>query len=161
MGIGGFGGFAGLGVARSEGWLGGVAAGIAARLRIDPLIVRGVLVVTALFGLPVIFLYAVAWALLPDADGRTHARDLVRRDYQPVQWGILATAVVGLVPTAPVTGAVFGFGVAPTVVTLISDWFGGEAHIRDGLTVVTLVTSVVASAGFLLAASAHRKRLPG
>ena len=35
---------AGLGVARSEGWLGGVAAGIAARLRIDPLIVRGVLV---------------------------------------------------------------------------------------------------------------------
>ena len=101
---------AGLGVARSEGWLGGVAAGIAARLRIDPLIVRGVLVVAALFGLPVIFLYAAAWALLPDVDGRVHLRDLLRRDYQPVQWGILAMAVIGLFPTAPLTGRLFGLG---------------------------------------------------
>lgn len=101
---------AGLGVARSEGWLGGVAAGIAARLRVDPLIVRGVLVVAALFGLPVIFLYAAAWALLPDLDGRVHLRDLLRRDYQPVQWGILAMAVIGLFPTAPLTGRLFGLG---------------------------------------------------
>ena len=101
---------AGLGVARSEGWLGGVAAGIAARLRIDPLIVRGVLVVAALFGLPVIFLYAAAWALLPDVDGRVHVRDLLRRDYQPVQWGILAMAVIGLFPTAPLAGRLFGLG---------------------------------------------------
>lgn len=101
---------AGLGVARSEGWLGGVAAGIAARLRIDPLIVRGILVVAALFGLPVIFLYAVAWALLPDIDGRVHVRDLLRRDYQPVQWGILAMAVIGLFPTAPLAGRFFGLG---------------------------------------------------
>ena len=101
---------AGLGVARSEGWLGGVAAGIAARLRIDPLIVRGVLVVAALFGLPVIFLYAAAWALLPDIDGRVHVRDLLRRDYQPVQWGILAMAVIGLFPTAPLAGRLFGLG---------------------------------------------------
>lgn len=101
---------AGLGVARSEGWLGGVSAGIAARLRIDPLIVRGVLVVAALFGLPVIFLYAAAWALLPDVDGRVHVRDLLRRDYQPVQWGILAMAVIGLFPTAPLAGRLFGLG---------------------------------------------------
>ncbi|MEU4015047.1 PspC domain-containing protein [Microbacterium sp. NPDC028030] len=101
---------AGLGVARTEGWLGGVAAGIAARLRIDPLIVRGVLVVAALFGLPVIFLYAAAWALLPDVDGRVHVRDLLRRDYQPVQWGILAMAVIGLFPTAPLAGRLFGLG---------------------------------------------------
>jgi phage shock protein PspC (stress-responsive transcriptional regulator) len=101
---------AGLGVARTEGWLGGVSAGIAARLRIDPLIVRGVLVVAALFGLPVIFLYAAAWALLPDVDGRVHVRDLLRRDYQPVQWGILAMAVIGLFPTAPLAGRLFGLG---------------------------------------------------
>lgn len=101
---------AGIGVARSEGWLGGVAAGIAARLRIDPLIVRGVLVVAALFGLPVIFLYAVAWVLLPDVDGRVHARDLLQRNYQPVQLGILAMAIVGLLPTAPLTGRLFGLG---------------------------------------------------
>ncbi|QNA93475.1 PspC domain-containing protein [Microbacterium sp. Se5.02b] len=87
-----------------------MAAGIAARLRIDPLIVRGVLVVAALFGLPVIFLYAAAWALLPDVDGRVHVRDLLRRDYQPVQWGILAMAVIGLFPTAPLAGRLFGLG---------------------------------------------------
>jgi phage shock protein PspC (stress-responsive transcriptional regulator) len=95
---------AGLGIARSDGWIGGVAAGIAARLRIDPLIVRGVLVVAALFGLPVVFLYAVAWMLLPDADGRIHARDLVHGDFQPVQIGILVTALIGLIPSAPVIG---------------------------------------------------------
>ena len=66
--------------------------------------------VAALFGLPVIFLYAAAWALLPDVDGRVHVRDLLCRDYQPVQWGILAMAVIGLFPTAPLAGRLFGLG---------------------------------------------------
>ncbi|NGY05844.1 MFS transporter [Solimonas terrae] len=79
---------------------------------------------------------------------------------------ITATALAVLLPNElrgvclgafVVVGAVFGFGVAPTVVTLVSDLFGGEAHIRDGLTVVTLVTSVVASIGFLVATRAGRK----
>ncbi|MFK4850276.1 PspC domain-containing protein [Microbacterium sp. ZW T6_19] len=131
---------AGLGVARSEGWLGGVSAGIAARLRIDPLIVRGVLVVAALFGLPVIFLYALAWALLPDADGRTHARDLMRRDYQPVQLGILAMAVIGLIPTAPLTGTVFGLGYVNWSALSILSWIAGL-----GIVVVLLVLIVRAA----------------
>ncbi|GAA2945742.1 hypothetical protein GCM10010458_33910 [Microbacterium luteolum] len=116
---------AGLGVARSDGWLGGVAAGIAARLRIDPLIVRGVLVVAALFGLPVIFLYALAWALLPDIDGRVHLRDLLRQEYQPVQLGILGMAVVGLIPTAPLTGRLFGFGYESWSALALFGWIVG------------------------------------
>lgn len=116
---------AGLGVVRSDGWLGGVAAGIAARLRIDPLIVRGVLVVAALFGLPVIFLYAVAWALLPDIDGRVHLRDLLRQNYQPVQLGILGMAIVGLVPTAPLTGRLFGFGYESWSALALFGWIVG------------------------------------
>jgi phage shock protein PspC (stress-responsive transcriptional regulator) len=116
---------AGLGVARSDGWLGGVAAGIAARLRIDPLIVRGVLVIAALLGLPVIFLYAVAWALLPDIDGRVHARDLLRQKYQPVQLGILGMAIVGLVPTAPLTGRLFGFGYESWSALALFSWIVG------------------------------------
>jgi len=92
---------AGLGVARSDGWIGGVAAGIASRLRIDPLIVRGVLVVTALFGLPMIFLYALAWALLPDPDGRIHLRELVRGRFEPAQLGILAGLLVGMLAVTP------------------------------------------------------------
>ncbi|KQR49039.1 hypothetical protein ASF87_09530 [Microbacterium sp. Leaf161] len=116
---------AGLGVVRSDGWLGGVAAGIAARLRIDPLIVRGVLVVAALFGLPVIFLYALAWALLPDLDGRVHVRDLLRRDYEPVQLGLLGMAIVGLIPTAPLTGRLFGFGYESWSALAVFSWIVG------------------------------------
>ncbi|WEK60818.1 MAG: PspC domain-containing protein [Candidatus Microbacterium colombiense] len=113
---------AGLGIARSDGWLGGIAAGIAARLRIDPLIVRGVLVIAALFGLPVIFLYAIAWALLPDADGRIHARDLLNRDFQPVQVGILVMAIIGLIPTAPLTGRLFGLGYESWSALAVLSW---------------------------------------
>ncbi|MFC7788833.1 PspC domain-containing protein [Microbacterium sp. MAHUQ-60] len=96
---------AGLGIARSDGWIGGVAAGIAARLRIDPLIVRGVLVVATLFGLPMIFLYAVAWALLPDPEGRIHLRELLRGRFEPAQLGILAGLLVGMLTVAPLSGA--------------------------------------------------------
>ncbi|MCB8045790.1 PspC domain-containing protein [Microbacterium oxydans] len=136
---------AGLGVARSEGWLGGVAAGIAARLRIDPLIVRGVLVVAALFGLPVIFLYAAAWALLPDIDGRVHLRDLLRRDYQPVQWGILAMAVIGLFPTAPLAGRLFGLG--------YGDW--------SALSLLSWIVGLVLVAGLLFLIVRAASRTPG
>jgi len=95
---------AGLGIARSDGWIGGVAAGIASRLRIDPLIVRGVLVVTALFGLPMIVLYAVAWALLPDPEGRIHLRELLRGRFEPAQLGILAGLLVGMLTVTPTAG---------------------------------------------------------
>ncbi len=95
---------AGLGVARSDGWIGGVAAGIASRLRIDPLIVRGVLVVTALFGLPMIFLYAAAWALLPDPEGRIHLRELLRGRFEPAQLGIFAGLLVGMLTVTPTAG---------------------------------------------------------
>ncbi|TCJ23606.1 PspC domain-containing protein, partial [Microbacterium sp. PI-1] len=136
---------AGLGVARSEGWLGGVASGIAARLRIDPLIVRGILVVAALFGLPVIFLYAAAWALLPDIDGRVHLRDLFRRDYQPAQWGILAMAVIGLFPTAPLAGRLFGLG--------YDGW--------SALSVVSWIVGLVLVAGLLFLIVRAMRRTPG
>lgn len=116
---------AGLGIARSDGWLGGVCAGIAARLRIDPLIVRGVFVVAALFGLPAIFLYAAAWALLPDADGRIHTRDLLAQDFQPTQLGILGMAIVGLLPTAPITGSLFGVWYADWTALSVLGWIVG------------------------------------
>lgn len=79
---------------------------------------------------------------------------------------ITATAIAVLVPNELrgvclgafiVVGAVFGLGIAPTAVTLVSDLFGGEAHVRSGLTVVTLVTSVIASIGFILAGRAGRR----
>lgn len=128
---------AGLGVARSEGWVGGVAAGIAAQLRIDPLIVRGVLVVATLCGLPLILLYAIAWALLPDAEGRIHARALLHGRFEPAQLGILAGIVIGLLTlwplsalalffrllTGPYNGYDYGFG-GPTPLSVLGFLFG-------------------------------------
>ncbi|WP_181905692.1 PspC domain-containing protein [Microbacterium bovistercoris] len=91
---------AGLGLARSDGWVGGVCAGIAARLRIDPLIVRGILLVVTLFGFPLSFLYALAWALLPDAEGRIHLRELLHGRFEAAQLGILALVALAFLPVA-------------------------------------------------------------
>ena len=74
----------GLGVVRSDGWLGGVCAGIAYRLGIDPLIVRGIVVVAGILGVPVLLLYAAAWALLPDRDGRIHLQRLFEGEFEPL-----------------------------------------------------------------------------
>ncbi|MCI2957404.1 PspC domain-containing protein [Agromyces atrinae] len=76
------------GIERRAGWLGGVCAGIAARLGIDPLIVRGVAVVAAVLAAPVFFLYAAGWLLLPDTDGRIHLERLLRGKFDPALIGI-------------------------------------------------------------------------
>ncbi len=59
-----------------------------------------------------------------------------------------------------VLGAVVGLGLAPTLVTLVSELFGGESHIRYGLTAVTLVTSVIAAYGFIRAMRAAEPVAP-
>lgn len=68
----------GLGLYRSEErWIGGVAGGIAARFGLDPLLVRGLFLVTLLLGGFGLAVYAVAWALLPEQrDGRIHLEGL-------------------------------------------------------------------------------------
>lgn len=63
-----------LGYVRADGWFGGVAAAIARRIGVDPLILRGAFVVTTLLGFPSLWVYAFAWALLPDEDARSTFR---------------------------------------------------------------------------------------
>lgn len=89
------------GVQRQDGWLGGVAAGIAARVRVDPLVIRGILAVTAILGLPMLLLYAIAWALLPDTQDRVPLQRLFQRRPGPELVGILVLAIVGLLPVVP------------------------------------------------------------
>jgi phage shock protein PspC (stress-responsive transcriptional regulator) len=79
----------GLALDRQPGWIGGVCAGIAARIGIDPVIVRGIAVVIAVLGGPVVLLYAVAWLLLPTREGSIHLQNLTR--------GVLDRAVPGIV----------------------------------------------------------------
>ena len=87
-----------LGLPRRAGWLGGVCAGIGARLGIDPLIVRGIVVVIAVFGAPLVLLYAIAWLLLPDAEGEIHLERLLRGTVDPAIVGIAVMGVIGMLP---------------------------------------------------------------
>ncbi|WP_053354123.1 PspC domain-containing protein [Leucobacter musarum] len=69
----------GLDVTRGpDRWLAGVAGGVAERLKLDPIIVRGVFVVLALLGGPGILIYLIGWLLLPDTDGRIHVEQIIR-----------------------------------------------------------------------------------
>jgi len=68
----------GLDVPRRPGWIGGVAAGLAEKLGLDVILVRGILVVVAVLGGPAILLYAVAWFLLPGPDDTIPAQELGR-----------------------------------------------------------------------------------
>jgi len=83
---------------RQHGWVGGVCAGVAQRLGIDPIIVRGIAVVVAVLGGPAFLLYAAAWLLLPDADDRIHLERLTRGDFDPANVGIGALVVLSLLP---------------------------------------------------------------
>ncbi len=156
----------GLGVVRADGWLGGVCGGIAARLRIDPAIVRGIVVVAAVLGLPMFLLYAIAWALLPDLDGRIHLQQLFRKQWDPALTGILILVVLTVVPVLPwfwsllfwpLWGAVsgggypaggiqYGWELLPSWLTVLLGW---------GLTIV-----VVGGLVFLAARAARRTRTP-
>ena len=55
-----------------------------------------------------------------------------------------------------VVAAVIGLGAAPTLVTLVSDALGGEAHVREGLTIVGLAASALSAFGFVRAVRRER-----
>jgi phage shock protein PspC (stress-responsive transcriptional regulator) len=76
-------------------WIGGVASGIAHRLGIDPLIVRGVFIVLSIFAGIGVLLYGVAWALLPEPDGRIHAQEAGAGRWSTGMTGALITTVIG------------------------------------------------------------------
>ncbi len=77
-------------------WIGGVASGIAHRFGIDPLIVRGIFIVLALFAGVGVLLYGVAWALLPEPDGRIHVQEAAAGRWSGGMTGALITTIIGL-----------------------------------------------------------------
>jgi phage shock protein PspC (stress-responsive transcriptional regulator) len=87
-----------IGITRQPGWIGGVAVGIADRLGIDPLIVRGILIVVAIVGAPATLLYAIAWLLLPDAKGKIHLEELIRGRFDTPMIGIAVLFAISLLP---------------------------------------------------------------
>jgi phage shock protein PspC (stress-responsive transcriptional regulator) len=90
----------GLGINREPGWIGGVCAGVATRLGIDPIIVRGVVVVVALLGGPALLLYAAAWLLLPDLNNRIHLERLIRGEFDSAVVGVGVLFLLALLPVS-------------------------------------------------------------
>lgn len=99
-GSGFFGWLRGIGVIRENGWLGGVCGGIAARIGIDPIIVRGIVVVVALLGGPAFLFYAAAWVLLPDSRDRIHLERMLRGIFDPPAIAIIVMAALTFLPIA-------------------------------------------------------------
>lgn len=80
-----------------ERWVGGVAGGIALRLGIDPLVVRGLFGVATLLGGVGLVLYGVGWLLLPEQrDGRIHIQQLIRGDFDAAVIGGFAAILLGI-----------------------------------------------------------------
>lgn len=81
-------------------WIGGVCSGVAARLNLDPLVVRAVLVLLGLFFGLGVTLYLVAWLLIPDPGHRTHLERALRSGDggSLVLLVVAALAVLGVMP---------------------------------------------------------------
>ncbi|QPE05088.1 PspC domain-containing protein [Microbacterium schleiferi] len=142
----------GLGVVRADGWLGGVCAGVAARIRIDPAIVRGVVVVAAVLGFPMLLVYAIAWALLPDIGGRIHFREALRGRADPAMVAIIILVALGFVPVAPWSGWMTPWWQAGTLSVI--GWIVGLALVV-GLVIVVARASKTASPSGSEAAAAR------
>ena len=80
----------------SDRWLAGVCGGIALRAGLNPTLVRVLTIVVGILGGPVLFAYAVGWALLPDATGRIHAEQAVRGVFDPAMIGIIAVVAISI-----------------------------------------------------------------
>jgi phage shock protein PspC (stress-responsive transcriptional regulator) len=89
-----------LNIQREPGWIGGVASGIATRLGIDPLIVRGIIVVVAILGGPALLVYAAAWLLLPDLDDKIHLERVLKGEFEPPVAGIGVLVLLALLPVS-------------------------------------------------------------
>jgi phage shock protein PspC (stress-responsive transcriptional regulator) len=139
-----------LGLVRQPGWIGGVSAGIADRLGVDVLVVRGILVVVALLGGPAVLLYAIAWLVLPDAAGRIHLEELIHGRIDTPVVGIAILVALSLLPISqgfwwfgsqfwgsPVVGDPVGRVIWTLVILGLLIWFvvwftGHRSHRRTG-----------------------------
>ena len=125
-----------------ERWIGGVAGGLAVRLGIDPLIVRGLLGASVLLGGLGLVAYGLGWLLLPEQrDGRIHLQQLFRGDFDAAVLGGFALFAIGLSVPGGWSFGPWGNG---------SDW-------GDGL----LWIGAIAVAAVLIVAAMNKNRAPG
>jgi phage shock protein PspC (stress-responsive transcriptional regulator) len=96
------------GISRGQDrWIGGVSSGIAHRMGIDPLIVRGLFIVLTLFAGIGVLLYGLAWAFLPEPDGRIHVQEAGAGRWTSGMTGSLIATILGF---SGLGGGFWGWG---------------------------------------------------
>ncbi|MCP2264865.1 phage shock protein C (PspC) family protein [Promicromonospora thailandica] len=83
-------------------WVGGVAGGVAERIGWDPLLVRGLLIISFFLGGLGLVLYGIAWALLPERDGRIHLQEAARGNFDVAMLGSVAVFLIGFAWGGPI-----------------------------------------------------------
>ncbi|WP_277208719.1 PspC domain-containing protein [Isoptericola croceus] len=128
-----------IGIARSDDrWVGGVAAGIAERLRLDPLLVRGLLILSFFVSGAGLVLYGVAWALLPErSDGRIHFQEAIRGTFDVAMLGAGIAVLLGLIWG----GGFWPWWIGP------AEWVSALLWIAFWVAVVWLIVKLVRSRG--------------
>lgn len=92
-----FGWVRGLGIVRGgDRWMGGVASGIAHRWGVDPILVRGLFIVAAIFLGIGVLAYGILWLLLPEPDGRIHVQEAAHGRWSAGMTGGLIVTILGL-----------------------------------------------------------------
>jgi phage shock protein PspC (stress-responsive transcriptional regulator) len=112
-------------------WIGGVSSGIAERMGIDPLIVRGVFIVLTLFAGIGVLLYGLGWALLPEPDGRIHTQEAGAGRWSTGMTGALITSIIGLTGMG---GGFWGWGHDGFGFFWTLFWIGGVIYLIYFLT---------------------------
>jgi len=107
-------------------WAAGVAAALARRWGLDPLLVRGAFVLLTIFGGFGLFLYGLGWLFLPQPDGRIHAQEVLRGT-------VTAGFVGGVLCIVADTGGGWAWG----------GWDGGPRPFGGGLVGLIIVGAVV------------------
>ncbi|HSO92184.1 MAG TPA: PspC domain-containing protein [Arthrobacter sp.] len=115
-----------------ERWVGGVASGIAQRLGVDPLIVRGILIVLTVFAGVGVLLYGIAWALLPEPDGRIHVEEAAAGRWSSGMTGALITTIIGFPSLGTGVWGWDRYGFGPLIWTVV--WVGGAIYLIYYLT---------------------------
>lgn len=112
-------------------WIGGVSSGIAERMGIDPLIVRGIFIVLTLFAGIGVLLYGLGWALLPEPDGRIHTQEAGAGRWSTGMTGALITSILGLTGLG---GGFWGWGHDGFGFFWALFWIGGVIYLIYFLT---------------------------
>jgi len=122
-----------IGVIRSDNrWVGGVAGGVADRFGLDPLLVRGLLILSFFLTGAGIVVYAIAWALLPERDGRIHLQQAFRGDFDVALLGAVVALIVGFAWGDGLSW--WGFGI---------EWIGALLWIAVWVGIVWLVVKLI------------------